>query len=99
MSSKASLIRTTTARSRVKIRIVTDYYPDKASRLPVMLFNPDPARRIDVQVFVHKPRSADSDVKCDLHPRWSRDERMLAVDTCEAGFRQVRILDVNDLVN
>jgi hypothetical protein len=78
--------------------IVTDYYPDKTSRLPVILFNPDPARRIDVHVFAHRPRSNDSDVKCDLHPRWSRDEHLVAVDTCEAGFRQVRILDVSDLV-
>jgi hypothetical protein len=78
--------------------IVTDFYPDKKNRLPVLLFHPDPARRIDVHVFSHKPRSEDSDVKCDLHPRWSRDEKLVAVDTCEAGLRQVRILDVSDLV-
>lgn len=78
--------------------IVTDFYPDKTGKLPVILYRPDQARRIDVHVFAHKPRSGDSDVKCDLHPRWSRSERLLAVDTCEAGFRQVRILDVSDLV-
>lgn len=78
--------------------IVTDFYPDKTGKLPVILYNPDLARRVDVHVFAHNPRSSDSDVKCDLHPRWSRDERMVAVDTCEAGFRQVRILDVSDIV-
>lgn len=78
--------------------IVTDFYPDKTGKLPLILYNPDLAQRIDVHVFVHNPRSSDSDVKCDLHPRWSRSERLIAVDTCEAGFRQVRILDVCDLV-
>jgi hypothetical protein len=78
--------------------IVTDFYPDKTGKLPLILYHPDLARRVDVHVFAHNPRSSDSDVKCDLHPRWSRSERLLAVDTCEAGFRQVRILDVRDLV-
>lgn len=78
--------------------VVTDFYPDKTGKLPVILYNPDLARRVDVQSFAHHPRSSDSDVKCDLHPRWNRSERLLAVDTCEAGFRQVRILDVRDLV-
>ena len=78
--------------------IVTDFYPDKSGRLPVILFNPDRACRNDVQIFAHNPRSNDSDVKCDLHPRWNHTERLLAVDTCEAGFRQVRVLDVSDVV-
>jgi hypothetical protein len=78
--------------------IVTDFYPDKANRFPVILYHPERAERKDVHVFDHRPRSNDSDVKCDLHPRWSRDERLIAVDTCEAGFRQVKILDVKNLV-
>lgn len=77
--------------------ITTDFYPDSAGRLPVILYNPDQQRRIDVYVFEHNPRSNDSDVKCDLHPRWSRTEDLIAVDTCEAGFRQVRVLDVSDV--
>ena len=79
--------------------IVTDFYPDKTGKIPVILYNPDLARRIDAHVFVHNPRSNDSDVKCDLHPRWSRTEQLIAVDTCEAGFRQVRILNVSELVS
>lgn len=78
--------------------IVTDFYPDKAGAMPVVLFNAERAERKDVQVFTHRPRSSDSDVKCDLHPRWSRDERLIAVDTCEAGLRQVRVLDVGEMV-
>jgi hypothetical protein len=78
--------------------MVTDFYPDKTGRLPVILYDRQRATRIDAHVFKHFPRSQDSDVKCDLHPRWSRNERMIAVDTCESGFRQVRVLDVSDIV-
>jgi hypothetical protein len=49
-------------------------------------------------MFSHHPRDSDTDVKCDLHPRWNRSERLVAVDTCEAGYRQVRVLDVSDIL-
>jgi hypothetical protein len=79
--------------------IVTDSYPDRENRLPVILYHSDREMRVDAHVFSHHPRSGDSDVKCDLHPRWDRDEQKVAVDTCEAGYRQVRILDVRDVVD
>jgi len=78
--------------------IVTDFYPDKANRLPLILYHRERAERKDVYVFHHSPRSNDSDVKCDLHPRWNRNEQQVAVDTCESGFRQVRIFDVSEFV-
>jgi hypothetical protein len=78
--------------------IATDFYPDKSGHLPVILYNPDLMLRTDAQVFAHNPRTNDTDVKCDLHPRWNRSERLVAVDTCEAGCRQVRVLDVSDIV-
>ncbi|MFZ0746425.1 MAG: hypothetical protein WAM85_18605 [Terracidiphilus sp.] len=78
--------------------VVTDSYPDKSGQYPVILYDPIRDVRIDAHVFAHVPRSNDTDVKCDLHPRWSRSERQVAVDTCEAGYRQVRVLDVTDVV-
>jgi hypothetical protein len=78
--------------------ITTDFYPDKTGSLPLILYNPEQGTRSDAQVFAHKPRSNDSDVKCDLHPRWNRSERMIAVDTCEQGLRQVKVVDVSDIL-
>jgi hypothetical protein len=79
--------------------IVTDFYPDQSGRLPVILYHSFRNIRRDAHLFAHTPCTSDTDVKCDLHPRWSRSERMIAVDTCEAGFRQVRVLDVSDIVD
>ena len=78
--------------------MVTDFYPDRENRLPVIVYNPERNVRTDVHWFTHHPRSSDTDVKCDLHPRWNRAESLVAVDTCEAGYRQVRVLDVSDIV-
>ena len=78
---------------------VTDFYPNREGEMPVILYHSIREQRVDAGIFKHAPRSKDSDVKCDLHPRWDRTERMVAVDTCEAGMRQVRIIDVNDIVS
>ncbi|HET7104667.1 MAG TPA: hypothetical protein VFI20_11325 [Terracidiphilus sp.] len=78
--------------------IVTDCYADKNGILPLILYHAKRNDRVDVGRFRHRPRSMDSDVKCDLHPRWNRSENLIAVDTCESGMRQVRILDVHDIL-
>lgn len=78
--------------------IATDFYPDEKNRLPVILYNYKNGTCQELHTFTHHPRSSDTDVKCDLHPRWNRDETQIAVDTCEAGVRQVRVVDVADIV-
>ena len=77
---------------------VTDRYPDKMETVPLILYNETTGAYKDVHMFSYSPRSRDTDVKCDLHPRWDRTETRVAVDTCEAGNRQVRIVDVSDIV-
>lgn len=78
--------------------LVTDSYPDRRRQVPVILYHPERAERKTVIKFKYAPRTTDGDVKCDLHPRWDRSESLVAVDTCEAGLRQVKILDVSDIV-
>jgi hypothetical protein len=78
--------------------MVTDRYPDRSGTLPLILYNAERDHCVNVKLFRHNVRSVDLDVKCDLHPRWNRSERLVAVDTCEAGNRQVRIVDVEGIV-
>jgi hypothetical protein len=77
---------------------VTDKYPARTGLVPLILYDQDSQTCSNVQAFSYSPRSRDSDVKCDLHPRWNRTETLVAVDTCEAGNRQVRLVDVRDIV-
>lgn len=78
--------------------LLTDTYPDHTETLPLILYHMDEHRRIDVARFRDGVETEDPDAKCDLHPRWNRDETMIAVDSCEHGIRRVHIVDVADIV-
>jgi hypothetical protein len=36
--------------------------------------------------------------RCDLHPRWSPDNKFVSIDSTHEGSRQQYILDVSDVV-
>jgi len=58
-----------------------------------------PARRcLRVARFAHDERMAGP-LRCDLHPRWSRDGTRVCVDAVRDGLRQVVLLDVRDIVD
>ncbi|MBO6783466.1 MAG: hypothetical protein JJ899_09390 [Alphaproteobacteria bacterium] len=72
---------------------VTDTYPDDTRRQALMLFEMDAARRIDIGSFLSDTSVGDGDIKCDLHPRWSRNGTHVSVDTTRNGVRQSVIVD------
>ncbi len=39
------------------------------------------------------------DLRCDLHPRWSRDGKYITVDTLHFGERKICLLDVSEIAN
>ena len=78
--------------------VVTDTYPDASGFLTLILWNRHTGQRIDVACFKDGVTTDDSDAKCDLHPRWNRDETQIAVDYCVGGLRGIAVIDVSDLV-
>ncbi len=75
--------------------ILTDTYPDKEGFRTLLLFDPKQERRIDIGRF-HSPTPPDGELRCDLHPRWSRDGKQVCIDSIhEDGRRQVYVLDVS----
>ncbi len=77
--------------------VLNDTYPDKARDQWLMLYDPKLNRRIDLNRF-HAPRQFTGPVRCDLHPRWSRDGKQVCVDGCHDAQRQVYVLDVREVV-
>ena len=75
-----------------KSLVVTDTYPDRAriSRVYCMGENNDP--HVVVKVFM--PFKYDNDTRCDLHPRWSRDGKMICCDSISAGSRALFLLRI-----
>ena len=78
--------------------VLNDTYPDRHDMRALMLFRWPDARRIDL-ARLHSPKARWwGEIRCDLHPRWSRDGRQVCIDSVHAGERQMYVLDVGDIV-
>jgi hypothetical protein len=77
--------------------VLSDTYPRGRDVQTLLLFEPASGRRVDVGVFKSPPEFV-GDIRCDLHPRWSRDGRQVCVDSTDDGTRQVYVVDVSGVV-
>lgn len=74
--------------------ILTDEYPDKNNMRPFILYNINEKLRIDIGNF-YSPPELEGELRCDLHPRWNRDDSLICIDSAHTGERQMYILDVS----
>ena len=74
--------------------IITDTYPNRKRLATVYLCSEedDKSRKI-ARVFA--PFRYDNDCRCDLHPRWSRDGKMVCIDSVHEGKRALYVIPVN----
>ena len=79
--------------------ILSDTYPDAELKRTVLLFNIATQQRIDLGRFYSPPPLHVGDIRCDLHPRWSRDGRQICMDSAHEGTRQMYVLDVSEIVS
>jgi hypothetical protein len=78
--------------------VLNDTYPDRHDMRTLMLFRWPDVERIDL-ARLHSPKSRWwGEIRCDLHPRWSRDGKQVCIDSVHTGERQVYMLDVSDIV-
>jgi hypothetical protein len=52
--------------------MLSDTYPNAENVQTLVLFRVSTGTRIDVGEFYHDPEQSGH-IRCDLHPRWSRD--------------------------
>ncbi len=78
--------------------ILTDSYPDRERMRTLILYRPGDSYRVDIGRFF-SPKELDGEIRCDLHPRWSRDGQKICIDSAHEGHRQMYVLDVSDIVN
>lgn len=76
--------------------MLTDTYPDETDHRTLILYHWESGERIDIGRFYAPPTRWQ--IRCDLHPRWSRDGRHVCVDSVHEGTRQMYVLDVSDVV-
>ena len=77
--------------------ILTDTYPDDEHKRTLLLYDPAEDRRVDLGGF-YAPPELPGEIRCDLHPRWSRDGRRVCFDSAHEGMRQMYVLDVSRIV-
>ena len=77
--------------------IVTDTYPDRGRMRRLLLCRPRDGIVIEAGAF-HAPWRYDGPVRCDLHPRWSRDGKRISIDSAHEGVRWSYAVDVSRLV-
>ena len=77
--------------------LLTDEYPDANSLQALLLWHMAEERLVVLGRF-HSPLPFRGEIRCDLHPRWSRDERHVSFDSIHDGSRQIYVVDVGNVV-
>lgn len=77
--------------------VLTDTYPDDENMRSLILYHWTSGERIDIGRFYAPPM--EWQIRCDLHPRWSRDGSSICIDSVHEGHRQMYLLDVSEIVS
>jgi hypothetical protein len=77
--------------------ILTDRAPDEQSRRHLKLWDIANGREVMLGKYYSNP-ARTGDTRCDLHPRWDRQDRRVCFDSIHEGTRQVYVMDVSAVV-
>ncbi len=78
--------------------ILNDAYPDEKWQQPLYLYHVASGKRVELGSFYVAPEYT-GEWRCDLHPRSSRDGRMVVIDSAHGGNgRQMYLLDISNLI-
>ena len=78
--------------------ILTDTYPDRKSFQKIILYNVEKNFKIVLGEFYSIPELR-GEIRCDLHPRWSRDGRKICFDSTHEGSRQMYVIDLEKILS
>ena len=63
----------------------------------LMLYDLRKEQKISLGMF-HSDEIFTGDIRCDLHPRWSKDGQMITFDSVHEGSRQIYMVDVLEIM-
>ena len=78
--------------------LITDTYPNEGRLRSLLLYNKFNKKLINLGTFFSSFKYYGP-LRCDLHPRWSRDGKSICFDSTHEGKRSIYIIDVKDLVD
>lgn len=78
--------------------LLSDTYPDTRTNERILfLFDTQSGKRYDLGSF-YTPPDLGKHNRCDLHPRWSRDNRTACIDSVHEGARQMYLLGLDHVL-
>lgn len=78
--------------------VLNDTYPDAYGMRTLMLYHWQEGIRIDIARLYSPKERWWGEIRCDLHPRWSRDGSRICVDSVHNGERQMYVFDVSNII-
>lgn len=79
--------------------ILNDTYPDKRRMQTPHLYHVKSQRRINLGQFL-LPREYTGEWRCDTHPRFSRNGKLVCLDTPAKGLgRQLHLIDISQIIS
>lgn len=79
--------------------LLSDTYPDAHTNERILfLFDTQSGTRYDLGSF-HTPPDLGKHNRCDLHPRWSRDDRKACIDSVHEGKRRMYLLGLENVLS
>lgn len=73
--------------------VVTDTYPDRRRDQHLCILNVRTST-VEEVATLYSPLAYRGQVRCDLHPRWDRSGRYVAVDTTARGTRELALVRI-----
>lgn len=77
--------------------ILNDTYPDVHQMRTLMVVRVADEKRIDIARLYSPKARWWGEIRCDLHPRWSRDVTQVCFDSVHNGTRQIYVANVGDV--
>lgn len=79
--------------------VLNDTYPDRHGYITLSVFDTVTEEKIPLIKLASKSlnRFPCEDVRCDLHPRWSKDGSMISFDSIHEGHRHIYVIRTEDI--
>ncbi|MDD4101048.1 MAG: hypothetical protein PHU80_00255 [Kiritimatiellae bacterium] len=74
--------------------MATDTYPDKMGERKLMVLRMSDQAILPLGAYLVPELYRETYSRCDLHPRWRPDGKMLAFNSVHEGTRQVYVMDI-----
>lgn len=80
--------------SNDKKRILADTYPDKQRISKIYILDENDLNEEKIIAKVYSPLKYNDDTRCDLHPRWSRNNKKICFDGVFEGKRGLYYIEI-----